>query len=166
MLMDVFGDHIELSRWSFEKGNFASLGAPWVLPQPFVQPPSFAFASRASKVPVPEFAQGTKVSMEVAEGINRNKEKVMQLQLRFAEASDGGRVFDYDVCVEPVDSPQSKFVRHVLSPNFHLARKVYATATCYFALNELLGACRFSISPRSSFGLAGKAIYPETYMPR
>ena len=91
--MDVFDDHIELSRWSFEKGNFASLGAPWVLPQPFVQPPSFAFALRASKVPVPEFAQGTKVSMEVAEGINRNKEKVMQRVshglLRFSRAARG-----------------------------------------------------------------------------
>jgi hypothetical protein len=116
-------------------------------------------------VAVPEFAQGTKVHMAVAEGENRNKEKVMQVQLRFAEATAAGRVFDYEVCAEPVDPSHGKVVRHVLSPNFHLAKMVYATATCRFGIEELPGACRFSVVPRSSFGRAGKAIHSGTYMP-
>lgn len=159
MLMDVFADRIVLQRRNFATKDVESLGPDWTIPLPFAEPPPFSFASRASKVAVPKFPESAKVTVISRDGENRDKVKRRQLSVEFPVATEGGRVFDYEVRVLEPDAESPSLVRRVISPTFHLSHKNdKGTVSCVFADSELPSKCTFAVYPRTSFGRCGKPI--------
>ena len=163
MLMDVFDDRLVIARHALENGEFVSLGADWTIPVPFAEPPPYAFAARSGRIPAPQFAADAKIEIELRDGVNRKKKPRRQVQLRFPEATAAGRVFDYEVKVEPLDPSRKTLTRYVLSPNFHLGKRAYASASCVFGADELPDGCRFTVVPRSSFGRQGNPLASEVW---
>jgi hypothetical protein len=159
MLMDVFADRIVLQRRNFATKDVESLGPDWTIPLPFAEPPPFSFASRASKVAVPKFPESAKVTVISRDGENRDKVKHRQVSVEFPAATEGGRVFDYEVRVLEPGGESPSLVRRVISPTFHLSRKNdKGTVSCVFAASELPSKCTFAVYPRTSFGRCGKPI--------
>lgn len=159
MLMDVFADRIVLSRRNFATKDVESLGPDWTIPLPFAEPPPFSFASRASKIAVPKFPESAKVTVISRDGENRDKVKHRQVSVEFPAATEGGRVFDYEVRVSEPGGESPSLVRRVISPTFHLSRKNdKGTVSCVFAASELPSKCAFAVYPRTSFGRSGKPI--------
>lgn len=159
MLMDVFADRIVLQRRNFATKDVDSLGPDWTIPLPFAEPPPFSFASRASKVAVPKFPESAKVTVVSRDGENRDKVKRRQLSVEFPVATEGGRVFDYEVRVLEPGAESPSLVRRVISPTFHLSHKNdKGTVSCVFAASELPSKCTFAVYPRTSFGRCGKPI--------
>lgn len=157
MIMNVFADRIVLERWLLLPRHRAPLGANWTIPLPFMKPAPFEFATRAAKAKAPQFPAGAAVEVAEHDGENRKKEKHRQVRVTFPAAVAGGRAFDYEVRAE-ADNAQA-VVRRVLSPDFHMPRSKDAEmVSCEFAAADLPAECRFSVSPRNSFGSSGKAI--------
>ena len=159
MLMEVFADRIVLSRKNMLPGKIESLGPDWTIPLPFAEPPPFAFASRAAKSAVPEFPPKSRVAVKERDGKNRDKVVHRQVAVAFPAATEGGRVYDYEVHVEVSGDAGKKIVRRVISPTFHIPRSNdKGMAMCVFAAAELPEKCSFCVYPRNSFGVCGKPI--------
>ena len=172
-VMTVYSDRIVLERRDFE--NDLPAGPDWVVPLPAA---SASFAARGKSAPVPQFADGAKVSVAQIDGKNRRGESVKQVAVTFPNVSglDGGaRAFDYEVRVEAteVDRAKTWMTKCVYSPHFYwAAEKDDDTVTCLFAVSELPPpngkldprrgtVYRFAVAPANSFGVHGRAIYSE-----
>jgi hypothetical protein len=159
MLMDVFADKIVLSRWNFEPKEVFALGPDWKIPLPFSESAPFSFAARSAKAVLPKFPKDAKLKVTSIDGENANKEKHRQVIVEFPVATDGGRVFDYEVRVSGLSDVKKSLVRKVMSPTFHLPRKNdRGNVTCVFAASEVSSESTFTVYPRTSFGTLGKPL--------
>lgn len=161
MYFEVFDDRIEIERLSaFDLGR---LGPNWVVPTAAARRP-YEYKSRSRSFPPPEFPQGAAVAVSKPyPGKNRKGVATDQVDVRFPTASAGkSRAFDYEVAVEQQADGDWKpqLVKKVWSPTYHKSLADEATeANCVFAVDELpKGACRFAVTPLSSFGTRGRTL--------
>ena len=175
-LVSVYDDCLVIERRDFQYD--LPLAADWVIPLPFDG--SYAFAPRALKATVPEFASGAKVTVSHRLGRNRAGMKTEQTGVAFPNVLKGVRAFDYEVAVEceDVDTVKTLAVKRVYSPGFYrAAEKDIAEVTCAFAPSELAvprytdgsgkgplkgqfgSRWRFAVRPCNCFGAKGRAIY-------
>ena len=167
MIARVYDDRIVFERRDFDDMGF--LGPDWVFPLPAkAAEPAFAFAPRAAASAVPEFPDGAVLAVKAAKGKNRGggsvksvPQDILEISIPAANRSGCVRAFDFAVEIEGTEGgSDSKFV---FSDGFHRSSesaRANATTVCRLSLSELksVGDLRIAVSPRNSFGKAGKPL--------
>ena len=182
LTMDVYDDALVFARYDVVCKQ--PLGADWVVPWANGTGNGYSYAERAKRMPVPQFAVGSKVSVSERRGKNRRKEDVEQVVIEFPNVRkmDGSlaRALDFEVTCEvrDFDVERPHLVKRVFSPKFYLPEsKDSKTVTCVFAKDELPKpfkvndgpprptiAWRFVVRPCSSFGKKGTPISTDWFM--
>ena len=171
LLVRVYDDHISFTRRDFMFD--ASLGDDWVMPLPAAESKPFAFASRAKKVSVPEFAANAKVSVRKSKaktrGYNRGNVKIESevkdiyvITFPPANAVPGAKALDYEIAAVP-KAGGKRVVKHVLPEDFYLPatdKRAKQNVKCCIATDQLPpeGTFYFEVCARNSFGKKSKAI--------
>ena len=171
----VYDDCITIERRDFT--HDLPVGADWVVPLAYDG--SLAFAARAAKAAVPQFAAGAKVALSEGRGLDRAKRETDQVTVTFPNVREGVRAFDFEVMVEAIDVDVEKvwMTKRVYSPGFFNApAKDVPIVSCVFAKSELPPAYlpgwgkgakvvgqagmkyRFAVRPCNCWGKKGEAI--------
>lgn len=146
----VFADRLEIERLDFNWG--LPLGENWVVPLPANGKEMFGSAN-ARREP-PGFAAGCSATVARDGGL---------LKVRFPAATQGGRVYDYEVSAVVQADDYSAVVRtkRILAPDYHLPpAKAGRPGEVWFSPDELpqKTPLRFEIRPVDCFGVRGRAI--------
>ena len=159
MVFEVFDDRIEIER--LDAFQLARLGENWVVPTTAAKRP-YEYKARSKTFPPPEFPSDAKITVSgPVKGKDRRGNETMQVNIVFPTASAGkSRAYEYEVVAESAENKESQVTKRVFSPSYHLSLAAEVKeANCVFALDELpKGACRFSVTPLSSFGTRGRKL--------
>lgn len=174
----VYDDCITIERRDFT--HDLPVGADWVVPLAYDG--SLAFATRAAKAEVPQFAADAKVSISEGKGPDHAKRETDQVTVTFPNVRNGVRAYDFEVVVEAIDVDVEKvwMTKRVYSPGFFRApSKDAPIVSCVFAKSELPPAYlpgwgkgvklagqsgmkyRFAVRPCNCWGKKGNAIYTD-----
>lgn len=177
MVMDVFRDRVVFHRLFIGGGVLAD---DWTVPLfaggaavPAGGTPKYDFKRRAESSPVPEFAAGARVTVELTDdgrrrhpenGMLADKEPRRQVIVKFPSALVNCRAFDYSVCIRERfgDTERVLAEKRVFSEKWcHPASHETLPVTCVFARDGLVDnrAVEIAVRPWNSWNRAGKPIF-------
>jgi len=171
MLWSVYDDCLTVRRREFLSD--LDLGPDWVLPLPAAEAKPFAFAERAKKLGVPQFAPDAKLEIVRTKARNRGgqsrdkkqsvpaaSQDVVELRIPPVKADPSARVNRYTVTAFGADG--KSLTKRILAEGFHHGLKHPRAAgmtPCRLAVADLpSGAVTIRVSPENSFGVAGKPL--------
>lgn len=168
-LVRVYPSCLVIERHDFVVDR--DIAAPWVVPLPQKGNPHlwpFAFDSRARLSPVPAFPDACRVRTRTVNADMRNGRWGLLVALSFPAAHGcGGRVFDYEICVEGPGG-ESLAVKRYVSPSFHKDVSEEPSEQEFLfdgmALPET-GRFRFAVVGRNCFGGRSAPIYSDWFSP-
>ena len=166
-LVEVFDYPLVVHRQSVEFG--LPISPAWTVPIPARKDGPFDFAKRAAgrraQGAVPQFAEDAKVEAKFCpdghdlESAAHRGEACFYVKFPRAKTVKGGRVFDY--VVEAAADGAKPVERRIVAAGFAYPEKhADIPGECLFSAKELPpgSPIRFTVTPRDSFGLAGRAI--------
>jgi hypothetical protein len=166
-LVEVFDDHLVVHRQSVEFG--LPIAPAWAVPIPAQKDGPFDFVNRAARYKargaVPQFANGAKIDAKFCpngdelESAAHRGEACFYVTFPRAKTVNGGRVFDY--VVEAAADGGKPVVRKLIAAGFAYPEEFAdIPGECLFSAKELPPGrpISFTVTPRDSFGLAGRAI--------
>lgn len=167
MVMKVYDGAIVFDRREFV--NDQPVADPWVMPLPISLTAPLTFESRKKTAPVPQFPEGTKITVSQALGKDRYGVEQQQVTVTFPNVlkkDTGVRAFDYEVQVEHewLDCRFISVTKRVMSPRCFMGENQDAKeAFCVFGESELpkLFHYRFIVRPCECFGKKGEPVYSE-----
>lgn len=167
MLMKVYDGAIVFERREFVHDQ--PVADPWVMPLPISLTAPLTFENRRKTAPVPQFPQGSRVTVTQATGKDRYGVEQEQVTVHFPivlKKDTGVRAFDYEVQVEHewLDVRFISCTKRVLSSKCFMGEdQENKEVVCVFGLTELptLFHYRFIVRPCECFGNKGDAIYSD-----
>ena len=166
-LVEVFDDHLVVHRQSVVFG--LPIAPAWIVPIPTQKDGPFDFAKRAARRKaqgaVPQFANDAKVDAKFCpnghalESAAHKGEACFYVTFPRAKTINGGRVFDY--VVEATADSGKPVTRKLIAAGFAYPEECAdIPGECLFSAKELPPGkpIRFTVTPRDSFGLEGRAI--------
>ena len=160
LLVSVYDDCIVYQKRDFSNG--LSIGDDWVQPLASAEPRPFAFAERAKKFAVPQFAADAKlmVSEKPLKSRAGVEKPAVELTIPALAAKRDCRVHHFEVTAVGTDGKRK--LKRVLAVGYNQserAKLAVSTTTCVFARDEISsGAVTFVVVPVSCFGRMGTAL--------
>jgi len=163
LVMSVYDDRIVFDRRDFS--NDVELGDPWIVPLPLGREKRFAWENQAKRLPVPQFADGARVSVRTVVGVDRKGAMSVQMVLDFptADRGEGVRAFDYEIRVE-AEGAAPKVACRIVSPTYNCGPSCECrTQRAILSVRDLPKGVpyRLAVVPRNCFGAAGDPIRSE-----
>jgi len=166
-LVEVFDDHIVVHRHSVMFGR--PIAPPWVVPIPARKGGPLDFgrrmAQRKASGAVPQFEAGAKISAKFCpkghplESAAHRGEPCVYVAFPRAQTVKGGRVYDY-VVEARADGAKPVACKLVAAGFVYPEEFADIQGECLFSAKELPvdKPIRFTVTPRDSFGLAGRPL--------
>ena len=156
LFVSVYDDRVVFERRDFTHDS--SLGADWVLPLPNAESKPFAFAARAKKAKLPQFAAGATATAELVKAEKKGAKDIVRVT--FPSAPAASRAFFYQATSVGADGREFR-AKGCIPIDYARAENLLAEKiVCEFALRQMPSGqkARIAVRPMEPFGGLGEPI--------